>query len=64
MPASEVARKREHDLEDWKQRGIGGVVRELNPQTAEITLELRGPAPPASSWTPRKPLCAATSPAR
>jgi len=43
MPASEVARKREHDLEDWKQRGIGGVVRELNPQTAEITLELRGP---------------------
>jgi len=44
MPASEVAKKREHDLDDWKQRGIGGVVRELNPQTAEITLELRGGA--------------------
>lgn len=42
MPAAELARKREHDLEDWKQRGIGGVVRELNPQTNEITLELRG----------------------
>jgi hypothetical protein len=42
MPASEVAKKREHDLDDWKQRGIGGVVRELNPQTGEITLELRG----------------------
>jgi len=42
MPASEVAKKREHDLEDWKQRGIGGVVRELNPQKGEITLELRG----------------------
>jgi len=42
MPASEVAKKREHDLDEWKQRGIGGVVRELNPQTGEITLELRG----------------------
>ena len=42
MPASEVARKREHDLDDWKQRGIGGVVRELNPQTGAITLDLRG----------------------
>jgi len=42
MPASEVTKKREHDLDDWKKRGIGGVVRELNPQTAEITLELRG----------------------
>lgn len=41
LPATEVARKREHDLEDWKQRGVGGVVRELNPQTGEITLELR-----------------------
>lgn len=42
MPASEVTKKREHDLNDWKQRGIGGVVREVNPQTSEITLELRG----------------------
>ncbi len=42
MPASEVAKKRERDLEEWKQRGIGGVVRELNPQTGEITVELRG----------------------
>src|SRR5438132_11802425 len=42
MPAAEVARKREHDLEEWKQRGVGGIVRELNAQTAEITLELRG----------------------
>jgi hypothetical protein len=44
MPASEVAKKRKQDLDDWKERGIGGVVRELNPQTGEITLELRGAA--------------------
>ena len=42
MPAAEVARKREHDLAEWKQRGVGGIVRELNAQTVEITLELRG----------------------
>ena len=42
MPAAEVVRKRQHDLEEWKQRGVGGFVRELNAQTAEITLELRG----------------------
>jgi len=42
MPAAEVARKREHDLDEWKRRGIGGIVREVNPQSGEITLELRG----------------------
>src|SRR5262249_45953623 len=42
MPVAEVAKKREHDLEDWKRRGIGGIVREVNAQSGEITLELRG----------------------
>jgi len=42
MPVAEVARKREHDLAEWKQRGVGGIVREVNVQTGEITLELRG----------------------
>jgi hypothetical protein len=43
MPALEVARKREHDLDEWKRRGVGGIVREINAQSGEITLELRGP---------------------
>lgn len=42
MPVAEVARKREHDLDEWKRRGIGGMVREVNPQTGELVLELRG----------------------
>src|SRR5262249_42620432 len=42
MPAVEVARKREQDLNEWKRRGIGGIVREVNSQSGEITLELRG----------------------
>src|SRR5258708_18100817 len=41
MPKAEVDKKRAHDLEDWRQRGIGGIVRELNAQTGGITLELR-----------------------
>ncbi len=42
LPKAEVEKKRAHDLEEWRQRGIGGIVRELNAQTGEITLELRG----------------------
>jgi len=42
MPKAEVEKKRAHDLEEWRQRGIGGIVRELNALTGEIILELRG----------------------
>jgi len=45
MPLAEVARKREHDLDEWKRRGIGGIVREVNAQTREIIVELRSPNP-------------------
>jgi len=42
MPAAEVEKKRQHDLDEWKQRGIGGIVRATNPEAHTITLELRG----------------------
>src|SRR5438045_2231021 len=42
MPVAEVAKKREHDLDEWKRRGVGGIARAVNSQTGEITLELRG----------------------
>jgi hypothetical protein len=42
MTKAEVEKKREHDLAEWQRRGIGGIVRDLNPQTGEINLELRG----------------------
>ena len=42
MPAAEVAKKREQDLDEWKRRGIGGIVREVNSESGQITLELRG----------------------
>jgi len=43
MPAAEVEKKRQHDLDEWKQRGIGGIVRETNAQAGTIAVELRGP---------------------
>jgi hypothetical protein len=42
LSSTEIAKKRELDLDDWKTRGIGGVVREVNAETSEITIELRG----------------------
>jgi hypothetical protein len=42
LTKTDVAKKREKDLDDWQRRGIGGIVRELNAQTGEINLELRG----------------------
>ena len=42
MPAAEVEKKRRHDLDEWKQRGIGGIVRETDAQAGTIALELRG----------------------
>jgi len=41
MPKAEVEKKREHDLDEWRRRGIGGIVREVNASSGEINLELR-----------------------
>jgi hypothetical protein len=38
----EIEKRRERDLQEWRRRGIAGVVKDLNPQTGEINLELRG----------------------
>ena len=45
LSKEDVARRRERDLEQWRTRGIAGVVKALNPATNEISLELRGAAP-------------------
>lgn len=42
MAAAEVEKKRQHDLDAWKQRGLGGIVRETDAQAGTIALELRG----------------------
>ncbi len=42
MPAAEIQKKRQRDLDEWRQRGVGGIVRETNAQAGTIALELRG----------------------
>jgi hypothetical protein len=38
----EIEKRRERDLQEWRRRGIAGIVKDLNPLTGEINLELRG----------------------
>src|ERR1043166_845575 len=45
LSSTEVEKKRRHDLEDWKQRGVGGIVRELDRAANEVTIEVRSSAP-------------------
>jgi hypothetical protein len=43
LTKTDVDKKREGDLDEWRRRGIGGIVKDLNAQTGEVNLELRGP---------------------
>lgn len=45
LSKDDVAKKRERDLEQWRTRGIAGVVKALNLATSEINVELRGAGP-------------------
>ena len=45
LSKDDVAKKRERDLEQWRTRGIAGVVRAVSPATSEINVELRGAGP-------------------
>lgn len=38
----DIEKRRERDLDEWQRRGIGGVVKALNPQTGEVHLETHG----------------------
>lgn len=35
----DIEKKRERDLDEWRRRGVAGVVRGVNPQTGDIDLE-------------------------
>lgn len=42
LTRAEIDKKRALDLDEWQRRGIGGIVRDLNRQTGQVDLELRG----------------------
>ncbi len=41
MSKAAIARKQEHDREEWQRRGIAGTVTALNPEAKEITVLVR-----------------------
>ena len=41
MTKADIADKQERDREDWRRRGVVGTVSAVNPQTKEITLQVR-----------------------
>ncbi len=42
MKASDVTAKQEHDREDWKQRGVGGLVSSVDPASQTIAISVPG----------------------
>ncbi len=42
MKAADVSAKQEHDREDWKQRGVGGLVSAVDPAGQAITISVSG----------------------
>jgi Domain of unknown function (DUF5666) len=38
MKKTDIADKQQHELEDWQKRGVGGVVKTINPGTGIITI--------------------------
>jgi hypothetical protein len=45
---SDIAKKQEKERNEWRQRGLSGIIESLNPQTKEITVKTRtaeGPKP-------------------
>ncbi len=45
LSRADIDKKRAHDLDEWRRRGIGGIVKDLNAQTGQVNLELRESGP-------------------
>ena len=51
MAETDLAKKREAERLEWRQRGIGGLVTELNPATREITVSVPNTPPTPGNLT-------------
>jgi len=49
---ADIARKHEAEREEWRRRGVSGVVTALNPATKEITIQPMGGARPGGPGGP------------
>jgi hypothetical protein len=46
LSKADLARKREHEREEWDRRGVVGLISAINPATKEVTLMARTPEGP------------------
>ncbi len=46
LSKAEVEKKREHDLTEWRRRGLAGFVKEIDPISGEIVVEANSPEGP------------------
>lgn len=47
MLKDDIQKKQEQDKQAWARRSVGGIVRDLKPDTGEIVVEVYGPSGPA-----------------
>lgn len=47
LAKADIASRREHELEEWRKRGISGIVKAVDAPGAQIQVELRGAGPGA-----------------
>ncbi len=45
LTKADIAKRRELDLEEWRKRGVAGIVKTINPESNLIDVELRGGGP-------------------
>jgi hypothetical protein len=41
LSRADIKRRRESEIDEWRRRGISGLVQEVSPQTRQITLQVR-----------------------
>ena len=44
MTSSDLSQKRDRERDEWRRRGVSGVLKAVDPTTQELTLEVRSPA--------------------
>ena len=55
MKRTDVDAKKTQDREDWQKSGVGGLVKEVDPATGNITISVPAPAGPAKTTpSPRR----------
>jgi len=55
MSRAAIASAHEAERLDWQRRGVGGLVKAVDPATKQITISVSGPSPASASPAPASP---------